>query len=57
MTMISPFLKIVIRPVARAIDALLEKLFNQISEGKREDALKTVIELRAALTELRKYLE
>lgn len=53
----TPLLKILLRPVARAIDALLEKLHTQVISGEREEALKTINELRNAVKEGRKYLE
>lgn len=54
--MINPIIKIVLRPVVRAIDALLEKLHLQIMNGEKDEALKTVSELRNAVKEAAKYL-
>lgn len=51
------FVKIILRPVVRGIDALLEKLHGQIARGEKDEALKTVGELRAALAEATKYLQ
>lgn len=48
--------KILVRPLITSLDALLDRLHWQIKNGQAEQALSTIEELRAAITEVRKWL-
>lgn len=55
--MISPFIKLILRPVVNALEAQLEKLHYQIKNGDTDAALKTVNQFQSALSAAKeKYL-